>query len=119
MSCGCDNKLAKRMRNRVTLRKPTVTISSGEQSTTYSNFASRRCHARPMRTGEVIQAEQVWGEIGWIIELRADSKTRQIKDDWQLVLNTHDNKTLNLEGAPMPVDGGREWLRIRAMEKVT
>jgi SPP1 family predicted phage head-tail adaptor len=114
--CACPT--LPRLTHRVTIERPVYTQdAANEQIATWTPYASRYANCRAMTSREVVQSEQVQGSVGWIVEMRYDTKTIAITSGMRMKLNSFGNRVVYCDGPSMPVDGGKRTVRCRAMEQ--
>lgn len=116
----CKGCAIGQMEHRVTVESPTYTQDShNEQIQTWGLYTKSWSYCRAMTAREVIQSEQVQGAIGWVIRLPYNSKTIAITSDMRMKLNSFGDRTVYCDGPAMPVDGGKEFVEVRAIEQTT
>lgn len=118
MTCACPS--TQRLLHRVTIYSQTYAQDgANEQIATSQVHAIRRAFCRAMRPREVVQSEQVYGVLGWIIELAYDPKTIAITSDMTMTLHSFGGRSVNCDGPAMPVDGQKRRVQVRAVEQTT
>ena len=115
-SCKC--KPIQSLPHRVTVESATYAQDAhNEEIATWSTHAKRRGFCRATRPREVIQAEQVVGELGWMVELPYDSKTTAITSGMRMTLHDFDDRTVYCDGPAMPLNGEKFRVRVRCLEE--
>lgn len=116
MKCSCDS-IGKR-KTRVVVERPTYTQdSANEQQATWSTYTTQRGAVRAMTPREVVQAEQVQGALGWIVELPWNRTTLNITSDMRLKFTEGRAVTAFCDGPSMPVGTERRLVQVRAVEQ--
>ncbi len=116
MKCDCDAIGSRR--HRVTIEKPNYTQDdANEQIASWTTYAKRWAMCRAQTTREVVQAEQVQGSVGWIVELAYDTKTSRITSDMRMTLHSFGDRVVYCDGPSMPMDGAKRRVQVRAQEQ--